>query len=283
MLENVNDVFDKIQKPSSAEKRNRKLKKALVRFYKGNSQSGVYHFMTLTTPDDQDPKELNHHFRKLKLILSRADLRIDYFAVREWNKKHTCQHLHLVTRLDVPVCSKMICPWLNLLIRISWTFAIYKTYDCKKTPTGLIICKIIKQYGNKKGLANYLAKYLTKGIDKLEDEGVKFISKQRLYWISYGWILRGWICLEKLKFRCYYPQDLDMEYINKLKREEQLEAKRSLAYHIMSYYRHVKQRACCRFCKFEFSNGLAWSITLSKELRSLGIDIGTSKYEYVRA
>ena len=81
------------------EKRERKFKRAYHRFMLGVGMPGEYRFLTLTTPPDF--KGLIHDaWRKFLKRMRRRGIIREYYIVKEWNKAHTCQHLHVVLRLD---------------------------------------------------------------------------------------------------------------------------------------------------------------------------------------
>lgn len=81
------------------EKQERKFKRAYQRFMLGVKMPGEYRLLTLTTPPDFKD-DLHTAWRKFLMRMRRRGMIREYYAVKEWNKAHTCQHLHVVLRLD---------------------------------------------------------------------------------------------------------------------------------------------------------------------------------------
>lgn len=131
----------------------RRLRRALHRFYLGKGIPGEYLLVTLSTPEWQyeDGAWMHRTWRKFTMRLRRRELMREYFAVREYNKRGTCEHLHVVFRAGyLPVEE----------LREQWTLA------CGLDPAfhGYVWTHITRTYGGDRGVAAYLAKYLVKAI-----------------------------------------------------------------------------------------------------------------------
>lgn len=217
----------------------RKMRRALSRFYLGKKLSGDYLLVTLTTPEGQEI-DLHRAWRKFVMRLRRRGIGREYFAVREWNKRGTCQHLHVVFRaryMDIEI------------LRQQW-----------EQVTAARWIHLDRVYGGNKGIARYLAKYLVKG--SVNGPEPRFISDERLpthgyyaklgrlYWYAYQWIFRGWRAYNYIAYR-----------INKLvdyqKWHDCVDRNPQLLIAILSQWRWVAK--------------LSWSITLAKALRQVGI------------
>jgi len=222
----------------------KRLRRALHRFYAGNALRGKYYMVTLTTPDwlEVTDKTLSKAFIKFKLRLSRIGYRWQYFGVKEYNKKNTALHLHLVVRADKPVC--------QLLIRVAWTESLCGRLIFDKISTGTVICFVKKQYGDQKGLANYLAKYLVKAIGENETG-----MKRRGFWYSYEWIFKRWSAVHKIAWR--YCAKIDNQYWHDIRGD---------LTKVYEWYRILRKQAN------EWGLIVPWSITFSKELKRLGIE-----------
>jgi len=228
------------------EKEVSKLRRSLHRYYAGANVPADYVVMTLTTPEDicLTDDSLHKAFVKFKLRLSRMGIKLEYYGVREYNKERTCEHVHLVIR------AKRLCP---LLMRVTWTLALYgKLISARKD--GLVIVFIRRRYGDGKGLANYLSKYLVKHI------GEKTNTLQRGFWYSYGWIFRGWRNMHKLAWR--FGVCVDDAYWRELNEKETkicLLTKRIEWIMILS--RLARKMGLI----------IPWSISFKRELKSIGL------------
>ncbi len=152
-------------------KRERKFKRAYQRFMLGVGMPGQYRLLTLTTPPDFKG-DIHNAWRKFLKRMQRQNLIREYFAVKEWNKAHTCQHIHVVLRID----------YIGYQIaREQW-----------KAVTGAVWIHVDK-VRSLKGMARYLGKYLNKAYD---DEPGK-----RSYWYAYEWIYRKWRAFSKEMFK----------------------------------------------------------------------------------
>lgn len=147
-----------------------------------------YKLVTLTTPEWFDSGVIHRAWRMLVMRIRRRSLPREYFAVKEFNEKGTCCHLHVVFR----------CTYADVVsIRSQWTIVIGTLTGCKIVKKRLedrdvaylikdgvelqIWCHVnIRKYYSRYKLAAYLAKYL-----------VKSLRGKRGYWYSYGWIYRG--------------------------------------------------------------------------------------------
>jgi len=153
------------------EKRERKFKRAYQRFMLGVGMPGEYRLLTLTTPPDFEGV-IHDAWRKFLKRMRRRGLIREYYIVKEWNKAHTCQHLHVVLRLD----------YIGYQVaRQQW-----------KAVTGAVWIHVDK-VRSVKGMACYLGKYLTKAYD---NEPYK-----RSYWYAYEWIYRKWRGFSKEMFK----------------------------------------------------------------------------------
>ena len=103
---------------------------------------------------------------------ARRELVREYYAVKEWNDKHTSIHIHLVVRLS----------YIGYQVaRQQW-----------QAVTGAVWIHVDKVY-SVKGMANYLAKYLIKGYENMPGK--------RGYWYAYEWIHRKWRAFNKEMFK----------------------------------------------------------------------------------
>jgi hypothetical protein len=167
--------LDKEYKPwwqlTKEDKRKRKFNRAYQRFMLGVGMHGEYQLITLTTPEEFNG-DLNNAWRKFLKRMRRRGLTCEYYAVKEWNKAHTCQHLHVVLRLD----------YIGYQIaRLQWgevTGAVWIHVDRVKSV---------------KGMVNYLGKYINKAYD--EEHG------KRSYWYAYEWIYPKWCRFSKTMFK----------------------------------------------------------------------------------
>jgi hypothetical protein len=143
------------------DKKRKKFNRAFQRFMLGRSFQGEYRLLTLTTPEDYKG-DIHQAWRKFVNRMCRRGMPREYYVVKEWNEKHTCEHLHVVLRLD----------YIGYMVaRQQW-----------QAVTGAVWIHVDKVYSIK-GMAGYLAKYLVKGCQE---------TRKRSYWCSYGWIYRKW-------------------------------------------------------------------------------------------
>ncbi len=177
------------------EKRKKKFNRAFQRFMLGISMPGEYRLLTLTTPPEFKG-DLHTAFRNFIKRMRREGLAREYFAVKEWNKQHTCQHLHVVLRLDYIQYQ---------LARKHW-----------RAVTGAVWIHVDKVKSTK-GMANYLGKYLNKAWD---DEPGK-----RSYWYAYEWIYRKWRGFSKVMYKVGEPVSVyEHQLVHEIKdREKRLE------------------------------------------------------------
>ena len=153
------------------DKRKRKFNRAYQRFMLGVCMPGGYVLLTLTTPPSFKGI-LNKAWRKFIKRMRRQGYVCEYYAVKEWNKNHTCQHLHVVLRID----------------RIGYQVARQQW----KEVTGAVWIHV-DRVKSVKGMAGYLGKYLNKAYD---DEPGK-----RSYWYAYDWIYPKWRGFSKEMFK----------------------------------------------------------------------------------
>ncbi len=132
---------------------------------------GEYRLLTLTTPEDFNG-DIHVAWRKFLKRMRRRGIIREYYAVKEWNEKHTCQHLHVVLRLD------------EIGFRVA-----HQQWQAVKGAVWIHVKKV----RSLKGMACYLGKYLNKAYD---DEPGK-----RSYWYAYEWIYRKWRAFSKEMFK----------------------------------------------------------------------------------
>jgi hypothetical protein len=137
------------------DKLQKKFNRAYQRFMLGRGFGGQYRLITLTTPETFKG-DIHQAWRKWVMRMRRRGLAREYYAVKEWNEKHTCIHIHAVLRLD----------YIGYKIaRQQW-----------QAVTGAVWIHVKKVY-SVKGMANYLGKYLNKGY--------KGMLGNRGYWYAY--------------------------------------------------------------------------------------------------
>jgi hypothetical protein len=158
-------------KITQEEKKRKKFSRAFQRFMLGRGFDGEYRLLTLTTPESFTG-DIHQAWRKFVERMCRHGYKREYFAVKEWNQNHTCQHLHVVMRLSYIEYQ---------LARAEW-----------QAVTGAVWIHIDKIYSIK-GMANYLAKYILKGYQ--DNPG------KRGYWYSYAWIHRKWHAFNKAMYK----------------------------------------------------------------------------------
>jgi len=180
------------------EKQQKKFNRAYQRFMLGRGFKGEYRMITLTTPETFKGG-IHEAWRKWLKRMRRRGMAREYFAVKEWNKRRTCIHIHAVVRLD----------YIGYRVaRAQW-----------QAVTGAVWIHVEKVFSIK-GMANYLAKYLVKAY--------RDAPGKRSYWYAYEWIHRGWHGFSKdmyklgesvtaLKFELIHEieeQDKRLEYMN---------------------------------------------------------------------
>jgi len=160
---------------SNEEKLQKKFNRAYQRFMLGRGFKGEYRLITLTTPETFKG-DVHDAWRKWVMRMRRRGLVREYYAVKEWNEKHTCVHIHAVLRLD----------YIGYQVaRQQW-----------QAVTGAVWIHVEKVFSTK-GMANYLGKYLNKGYKEM-------IGK-RGYWYAYEWIHRKWRAFGKEMFKLGDP------------------------------------------------------------------------------
>lgn len=168
----------------SKENEIKKAKRALVRFHLGASIGGQYLLVTLTTPENFNGG-LNRAWRLFRLRMSRLGMNREYFAVREFNKKRTAEHLHVVFRTGaLPVH----------VVREAWTQAVNTCVENVWTHHKFI--------WNLQQVATYLGKYLFK------DYGMN--KGLRKYWYSQGWIFSKAMEYSKRLYMCGIRMDVKL-------------------------------------------------------------------------
>jgi hypothetical protein len=71
------------------DKKQKKFNRAYQRFMLGRGFQGEYRLITLTTPETFKG-DIHNAFRKWVQRMRRRGLVREYYAVKEWNEKHTC-------------------------------------------------------------------------------------------------------------------------------------------------------------------------------------------------
>lgn len=210
----------------------RRFKRAYHRSITGLKMPGSYIFVTLTTwPGMQIT--LHTAWRRFCARMRRRNCLPAYYAVSEWNEKGSCQHLHVVMRLRY-------AHWE--LMRQQWS------KSCEYE--GLLRIQIIATYGSAGNVANYLSKYLTKSFESANN--TDNAKEGRGFWYSHSWIFRKWRVLSKLYWR--FGLFIDYEYWYWLPHDTRIIGM-SLA--VLQLVRRLQRPP--------------WSITLAKELRSIGL------------
>lgn len=162
------------------EKKEKRIKRAYQRFLLGTDLPGTYRLVTLSTPDSYHG-DFHNDWTKLVRRMSRRGIPKHYFAVKEFNKKRTCKHLHVAMRLK----------WIDfLLLRQQWNVI-----------TGAVWIHVDNITTNRH-MARYLSKYLTKSAEDFPG--------LRSYWYSYEWIYRKFATFSKDMWRYGRPLDLAM-------------------------------------------------------------------------
>lgn len=154
--------------------------------------------VTLTTPAGYPVREIHHAWVKFRLAAKRRGVKFEYFAIREWNKKQTCVHVHVVfvgiRRIDFKI------------LREAWSKSLGKDF-------AWIHCD--KLYGESQGVARYVTKYLVKGMEGMEMsvEEIEFGTDSyhklggRIFWYSQGYIYPGFADLSKRMYQCGRSQE----------------------------------------------------------------------------
>ena len=170
----------------------RRIRRFYQRYFTGVGVGGRLRFLTLTSSDEAlaSGKDIHKAFRALVMRLRRRFGQFEYMGVKE--EKMGRQHLHLVFRggyMEQAVISAM---WQE----------VYKSRVVD-----------IRAVRGCRGGAQYLAKYLAKGI-------------MNRYWASYGWVFRGWVGWSKLvnKVRGSYPHKRVLQVLARLDLERRLAA-----------------------------------------------------------
>lgn len=154
---------------------NKRIRRAYQRFMLGSDMPGKYRLITLTTPEEYDG-DFHRDWRRLVERMHRRGIPREYFAVKEFNKKHTCKHLHVAMRLS----------WIDyMILREQWNQI-----------TGARWIHVDK-INNQKHMCRYLCKYLNKCA--LDEPGV------RSYWCSYQWIYRKFARFSKDMWKYGHP------------------------------------------------------------------------------
>jgi hypothetical protein len=153
------------------DKKKRKFNRAYQRFMLGVGMPGEYRLITFTTPPEFKG-DLNIAWRKWLKRMRRRGYICKYFAIKEWNKAHTCQHLHVVLRIDYVGYQVARQQWQEV--------------------TGAVWIHVDK-VRSKKGMVGYLGKYLNKAYDA--EPG------KRSYWYAYEWIYPKWRGFSKTMFK----------------------------------------------------------------------------------
>jgi len=248
-----------------------------------------FRFLTLTTPPEFCKESLNHAWRLFSLRMKRAGLWGDYYAVREWNQRGTCEHLHVILRVR-PICEAGFAR----VVRNHWTDCVNASLDVKRDTIITNVEPCYSRDGSVKGLANYVAKYLTKqalqfdtpskvlernnvvmdkGTDKFDHIEITTTSHDngylkrfgRGFWYSQNWIFRGWRLLSKFMWRLGHKLHNE-QFVEWRRLPENIRPLRIVSA-IVTAWQHG-------------GRDLTWSITLAKEFRQIGIMWDGLKYEH---
>lgn len=170
------------------DKGTKRIKRAYQRFMMAAGFPGQYRLLTLTTPEQFDG-DIHHAWQKWVQRMRRRGMAREYYTVKEWNKKHTCRHLHVALRVPDHL-----------------TFVIARQQWQAVTGAEWIGLESIT---TKKGMINYLCKYLTKSII---EEPIK-----RSFWYSWDWIYRKWRFYTKSLYKVgELVKDTEHEFIRSL-------------------------------------------------------------------
>jgi len=233
-----------------------KFRRAYSRCIIGCKAPGELVFVTLTTwPGMKVP--LWVAWQRFTARLRRINMLPAYYAVREWNKSGTCEHLHVIMRIN---------HMLWYVVRLHWSIATGYAKDISRNrckglqyyynwQQPLLRVQIIAAYGHARNMANYLAKYLTKSF-----ESVKLIEsygrpeRGRNFWYSFTWIFRGWRAMSRLCYR--FGVRVDFEYWT------------LIPAHDLPF---EKVKAVLGLWRRHRTSLPPWSISLAKDLRRCGV------------
>lgn len=149
------------------------------RVMSGLEKGGRLRLLTLTTAKIEDNDRFQKDFRKLRMRLLRRHLLLDYIRCREITKSGL-RHEHILFR--------------GSFIEQAYLSALWK--DIHGAPVVWI-----QRVKGKNGLAGYLAKYASKGIEARTS-------------YSWGWVWRGfarsWFLVKRVgwKWGCTFPEIL---------------------------------------------------------------------------
>lgn len=160
-----------------------KFRKAYSRLMIGG-RIGRLLLVTLTTPETFQG-DMHRAWRLFMWRARRRGLMREYFAVKEWNEKHTCEHLHVIFRTEDELSVA--------LIRQCWTMAVLgasgKPQEYCGKNGGCQIWTHHKWVYDTAGMGTYLAKYLLKAMTEN--------YACRSYWYAVDWICRGFAGFSK--------------------------------------------------------------------------------------
>ncbi len=188
-------------------------KRALHRFFVGNAMPGDYQLVTLTTPAGNGV-DMHRAWRMLVMRLRRRGMAREYYAVKEYNKARSCEHIHVVFRSS----------WISyLLMRALWSSVVYKLCGQR------VLWTHHDRVQSKQGLAYYLAKYLSKNMDNAPGE--------RGYWYSYDWVYRKWcaFCREVYRWGGKLSEDV-LVWLHGLSPDNRRDAETDILYRVWYDY-----------------------------------------------
>jgi hypothetical protein len=224
----------------------RKLRRAIQRIYAGfetkvpdfeGGKCKNYILVTLTTPEGSEV-EMHRAWRKFIMRLRRRGMGREYYCVREWNKRGTCQHIHGIFRAGYMEAQA---------IRSQWAASIGQ--DGRNIWT-----HIDRLYGGYRGIAKYLTKYLIKGQTDYEGlRGTPECPRARGYWYAYEWVYRGWRSFSALAYRG--GKMVQNEILHDM--PTQIERKLYMVYKILK--------------NFDTITSGSWTKTMEKQLRVCGL------------
>jgi len=218
-----------------------------VTFTTPSSFSNVYRTWTDKYGKIHNETRLSHAWRKLALRQKRVGQWGPYFAVREWNKAGTCEHIHCIfkgVKFDFKTLDK------------NWSDCVNHEMDDNVGSVWVRVQDCYSQDGTIRGLANYVAKYLSKQVagDPMSESYLRRVGRN--YWYSSDWIFPGWLTYSKLMWRMGHKINLD--------------AGKQLFREVGRFV--LKTRLLASFLSlWDRDVRASWSITLSKELRRIGL------------
>jgi len=186
------------------EQAERKFRRAYQRLSVGG-KIGRLVLVTLTTPESFQGG-LHRAWRLFCWRARRRGLLREYYAVREWNEKHTCKHLHVLFRTEdeLGVQAVRAC-WLAAVNASESEARELNSAGVGSHAAGAsgeeaaclpfsMVWTHHKWVRDEKGMFAYLAKYLLKsGFEE---------PRKRGYWYALNWVVRGYAGISKASYAC---------------------------------------------------------------------------------